>query len=40
MMMMRMRMTTMKGTSLHPSTGVRCLPEEIVEEEDPVENGP
>jgi hypothetical protein len=34
-------MTTMKGTSSHPpAPAPAAVPEEIVEEEDPVENGP
>jgi hypothetical protein len=34
-------MTTMKGTPSHPPAPTpTVVPEEIVEEEDPVENGP
>jgi hypothetical protein len=40
MMIMRMRITAMKGTPSHPALAPAAVPEEIVEEEDPVENGP
>jgi hypothetical protein len=41
MMTRRMRMTMMKGMSSHPpALALATVPEEIVEEEDPMENGP